>query len=133
MRKTDYAGNRIRGRKGITRNPDRKLGIVAGGGELPKRLIDWCRAHNRPYYALAIHANADERIFTKGVAHEWIRIGQAGTGFKRFKEEGVKEIVLIGTIKRPTFSELVPDLRTAAFLPNSAPRLWVMTVFSALW
>lgn len=101
--------------KDITRNPDRKLGIVAGGGELPKRLIDWCRAHNRPYYALAIHANADEKIFTKGVAHEWIRIGQAGTGFKRFKEEGVKEIVLIGTIKRPTFSELVPDLRTAAF------------------
>ena len=89
--------------------------IVAGGGELPKRLIDWCRAHNRPYYALAIHANADEKIFTKDVAHEWIRIGQAGTGFKRFKEEGVKEIVLIGTIKRPTFSELVPDLRTAAF------------------
>ena len=38
--------------KDITRNPDRKLGIVAGGGELPKRLIDWCRAHNRPYYAL---------------------------------------------------------------------------------
>lgn len=89
--------------KDITRNPDRKLGIVAGGGELPKRLIDWCRAHNRPYYALAIHANADEKIFTKDVAHEWIRIGQAGTGFKRFKEEGVKEIVLIGTIKRPTF------------------------------
>ncbi len=99
----------------VIRNPERKLGIIAGGGELPQKLLNWCIAHNRPYYALAVHGNADEKYFTPGIAHEWIRIGQAGTGFKRFKEEGVKEIVLIGTIKRPTLSELVPDLRTAAF------------------
>ncbi len=99
----------------INHNPERKLGIIAGGGELPHKVIEWCQKHSRPYYALAIEGNADEHIFTPDVAHEWIRIGQAGTGFKRFKEEGVKEIVLIGTIKRPTFAELVPDFRTAAF------------------
>ncbi len=102
---------------GISRNPERKLGIIAGGGDLPKQVIDWCQAHNRPYYALAIHANADRRYFPAEENRfcEWIRIGQAGTGFKRFKEEGVKEVVLIGTIKRPTLAELVPDFRTAAF------------------
>ena len=99
----------------VNHNPERKLGIIAGGGELPHKVIEWCQKHSRPYYALAIEGNADEHIFTPDVAHEWIRIGQAGTGFKRFKEEGVKEIVLIGTIKRPTFAELVPDFRTAAF------------------
>ncbi len=97
------------------RNPERKLGIIAGGGELPQKLLDWCIANNRAYYALAIHGNANEAYFTPNIAHEWIRIGQAGTGFKRFKEEGVKEIVLIGTIKRPSFAELVPDMRTTAF------------------
>lgn len=101
--------------KDINRNPERKLGIIAGGGELPQKIIEWCQQHNRAYYALAIKNNADEKFFTSNVNHEWIRIGQAGTGFKRFKEEGVKEIVLIGTIKRPTLSELVPDLRTTAF------------------
>lgn len=99
----------------ISRNPERKLGIVAGGGDLPERLIDWCIEHNRAYYALAIQDNADRNYFTSGIAYEWLRIGQAGTGFKRFKEEGVKEIVLIGTIKRPTMAELIPDFRTAAF------------------
>lgn len=99
----------------LTHNPERKLGIIAGGGELPQKLLRWCKDNNRAYYALAIHGNANEAYFTSDVAHEWIRIGQAGTGFKRFKEEGVKEIVLIGTIKRPTLAELVPDLRTAAF------------------
>lgn len=93
----------------------RKLGIIAGGGDLPKRIIDWCIEHNRPYYVLAIKENAEEKFFTKKVNHEWIRIGQAGTGFKRFKEEDVKDIVLIGTIKRPTLTELIPDFRTATF------------------
>ncbi|MBP5698851.1 MAG: UDP-2,3-diacylglucosamine diphosphatase LpxI [Alphaproteobacteria bacterium] len=99
----------------INYNPERKLGIVAGGGNLPKQLIDWCKEHHRPYFALAIQGNADKEYFTKEIAHEWVRIGQAGTGFKHLKEENVKEIVLIGTIKRPTLAELVPDVRTAAF------------------
>ena len=99
----------------IPETTERKLGIIAGGGDLPEQLISWCKVHKRPYYVLAIHGNADDKIFTPAVAHEWIRIGQAGTGFKRFKEEGVKDVVLIGTIKRPTVAELVPDLRTAAF------------------
>lgn len=94
---------------------ERKLGIIAGGGDLPEQLISWCKVHKRPYYALAIQGNADDKIFTSNVNHEWIRIGQAGTGFKRFKEEGVKDVVLIGTIKRPTVAELVPDFRTTAF------------------
>lgn len=98
-----------------SRNPERKLGIIAGGGELPEKLLDWCAKHNRAYYALAIEKNANEEYFTPNIPHKWIRIGQAGTGFKIFKDEGVKEIVLIGTIKRPTFAELVPDLRTTAF------------------
>lgn len=99
----------------LNKNPERKLGIIAGGGELPQKLLHWCIKNNRSYHVLAIKGNADESYFSEDIAHDWIRIGQAGTGFKRFKEEGVKEIVLIGTIKRPTLAELVPDLRTAAF------------------
>ncbi|MBR1904159.1 MAG: UDP-2,3-diacylglucosamine diphosphatase LpxI [Alphaproteobacteria bacterium] len=92
-----------------------KLGIVAGGGILPQLLIKHCIAQNRPFSVLAIENNADRAIFTPDIPHQWIRIGQAGTGFKRFAEEQVTEVVLIGTIHRPSLSDLVPDLRTAAF------------------
>ena len=92
-----------------------KLGIVAGGGILPQLLIKHCIAQNRPFFVLAIENNADRAIFTPDITHQWIRIGQAGTGFKRFAEEQVTEVVLIGTIHRPSLSDLVPDLRTAAF------------------
>ena len=38
----------------VNHNPERKLGIIAGGGELPHKVIEWCQKHSRPYYALAI-------------------------------------------------------------------------------
>ncbi len=93
----------------------RKLGIIAGGGSIPQMLINYVKKHQIPYFVLAIEGNADRAAFDEKVNHKWIRIGQAGTGFKFLKDEGVQDVVMIGTIHRPSFSELVPDLRTAAF------------------
>ena len=93
----------------------RKLGIVAGGGSIPAMLIRHCREQGRPFFVLAVEGNADKAVFTDDVPHQWIRIGQAGTGFRRFADEKVQDVVLIGTIRRPSFFDLVPDLRTAAF------------------
>lgn len=93
----------------------RKLGIIAGGGSIPRMLIENCQKSGRPYFVLAIEGNADKELISADVPHQWIRIGQAGTGFKRFAEEQVQDVVMIGTIKRPGFFDLVPDLRTTAF------------------
>ena len=93
----------------------RKLGIIAGGGSIPRILIDYAKNHEIPYFVLAIEGNADRAIFDDSINHKWIRIGQAGTGFKFLRDEGVQDVVMIGTIHRPTFSELMPDLRTTAF------------------
>lgn len=93
----------------------RKLGIIAGGGSIPRMLIDHCRQTGREYFVLAMEGNAEKSAIDDTVPHQWIRIGQAGTGFKRFAEEKVQDVVMIGTIKRPGFFDLVPDLRTTAF------------------
>ncbi|MBR3501665.1 MAG: UDP-2,3-diacylglucosamine diphosphatase LpxI [Alphaproteobacteria bacterium] len=93
----------------------KKLGIIAGGGQLPQILINHCLDTKRDFFVLAIEGNADKAIFNPQIAHKWIRIGQAGTGFKLFHEQKVEEVVMIGTIKRPTLSDLIPDLRTTAF------------------
>lgn len=93
----------------------RKLGIIAGGGSIPKMLIEHCAAQGRDFFVLAIEGNADKALFTDDIPHQRIRIGQAGTGFKRFAEEKVQDVIMIGTIKRPGFFDLVPDLRTTAF------------------
>lgn len=93
----------------------RKLGIIAGGGSIPRMLIDYCRQIGRDFFVLAIDGNADKNLVDDGIPHQWIRIGQAGTGFKKFADEKVKDVVMIGTIHRPGFFDLVPDLRTTAF------------------
>ena len=94
---------------------ERKLGIVAGGGDIPRMLIEDCQQQKRDFFVLAIEGNADKNLLDNTIPHAWIRLGQAGTGFKRFVDEKVQDVVMIGTIKRPSFKELVPDLRTTAF------------------
>ncbi len=93
----------------------RKLGIIAGGGTIPKALIDCCRQSGREFIVLAIEGNADPDVIPQDVPHQWIRLGQAGSGFKWFATEKVQDVVMIGTIRRPGFKDLVPDMRTAAF------------------
>lgn len=93
----------------------KKLGIIAGGGSIPKMLIENCLVSGRPFFVVAIEGNADPAYLTEQTPHMWLRIGQAGSGFKKLHDEKVEEIVMIGTIHRPSFKDLVPDLRTAAF------------------
>ena len=96
-------------------NQQKKLGIIAGGGTLPRRLIRFCQETNRPFFVLAIENNAEPDLVDDSIPHIWMRLGQAGTGFKRMKDEKAEEIVMIGTIRRPSFKDLIPDFRTAAF------------------
>lgn len=101
---------------------NRKLGIVAGGTAMPAKLIEKCLEQNRDFYVIAIEGNADLSLLPKDVNYKWIRLGQAGTGFKYFIDNKVEDVILIGTIKRPTFSELIPDLRTTLFFSKIAAK-----------
>lgn len=91
-----------------------KLGIVAGGGEFPGLVIAACRAQNRPFHVLALSGHADAAVIGDAPV-DWIRLGEAGTGFKLLKQAGVEEVVMIGPVRRPTLRELAPDFRTTRF------------------
>lgn len=102
--------------------PQKKLGIIAGGGNLPGRLIRRCLDTGRSFFVIAIEGNAEPDLVNETIPHLWIRIGQAGTGFKRLAAEKVEEVVMIGTIRRPSFKDLVPDMRTTAFFAKIGGR-----------
>ncbi len=97
-----------------------KLCIIAGGGSLPQQLITHCTNTGREVFVIAIEGNADKNINLNGIDHIWIKIGQAGSGFAKLKEKKINELVMIGTIKRPTIKDLVPDLKTAKFFAKIA-------------
>lgn len=87
-----------------------KLGILAGGGELPARLIATCRATGRAFFVLAFEGHTEAGAIADA-PHAWVRLGAAGKGLKLLKEAGVEELVLAGRFKRPTLSALRPDRR----------------------
>lgn len=91
-----------------------KLGIVAGGGELPARLIAACRVAGRDHFVLALEGHADPRQIGDA-PQAWIRLGAAGSGLEQLRRAGVEELVMAGPVRRPTLAELRPDWRTARF------------------
>ena len=91
-----------------------KLGIVAGGGPLPARLVAACQSQGRPLFVLALTGHADAALLD-GAPQAWIRLGEAGTGIDILHDNGVEEVVMAGPVRRPSFRDLRPDWRTARF------------------
>jgi hypothetical protein len=92
-----------------------KLGIVAGGGDLPRMLVDACRGNDRDFHVFAIEGQADAAT-VEGVPHDWFRLGAGGAALKRARALSIREIVLAGSVKRPSFASLRPDWKTLNFL-----------------
>lgn len=85
-----------------------KLGILAGGGVLPRLLIAACRQQQRPVFVLAFEGFTETET-TQNIEHAWIRLGAAGKGIRHLREAGVEELVLAGPIRRPSLAALRPD------------------------
>ena len=96
-----------------------KLGIIAGGGELPARLVEVCRANGRAVFVLALEGQT-EPATVAGADHAWVRLGQVRPGLEALRGAGVEELVLIGPVKRPSLSEIGFDLRSAKFMAKVA-------------
>jgi UDP-2,3-diacylglucosamine hydrolase len=90
------------------------IGILAGAGELPLRVIEAARALSRPVFVLAFEGMADPAIVA-GLPHAWVRLGAAGEAMRILREAGVAELVFAGAVRRPTLASLRPDWRAAKF------------------
>lgn len=98
-----------------TSNDVKPIGLLAGGGELPREIIDACTKNNQNIFVIAFDGEADE-VSINHADHIWASIGQVGKWIKKLKKEGIKEILLAGKIKRPNLSELKVDFTGARLL-----------------
>lgn len=92
-----------------------KLGIIAGGGDLPGRLLARCRADGRPAFVLALQGHMDMPL-PPDTEMATVRVGALGEAFRLLKTAGVREIVMAGKVRRPTLAEIRPDWRAAKVL-----------------
>ncbi|MCW2249168.1 DUF1009 family protein [Azospirillum fermentarium] len=98
-----------------------KLGILAGGGDLPARLAAAVRANGREVFVVAFDGHTDPASVV-GLPHLWSRFGAAGAIISRLKAEGVSELVFAGPVRRPSLGDLLPDWWTARFLARVGAR-----------
>jgi hypothetical protein len=91
-----------------------KLAIVAGGGDLPRRLLDACEQQNIEVFIVGFENQTDKDIY-HGHMHMHTRIGAAGQIIKTLQSHDISDMVIIGDMRRPTLAELKPDMRTAKF------------------
>ncbi len=87
-----------------------KLGILAGGGPLPRKLARTCLESGRDVFMIAFTGHTDMAT-PEGVPHVWVRLGAVGKAIDRLRREGVSDLCMIGPVRRPSLRELMPDAR----------------------
>lgn len=89
-----------------------KLGIIAGGGDLPGRLVAACRRDGRPFFVLALQGFAEAEVLGDAPL-EWVRLGALGDAFRILHAHKVVQVVMAGGVRRPSLVDLRPDWRAA--------------------
>lgn len=94
----------------------KKLGLIAGGGDLPASVAARCEAEGRPLYIVRLDGFADDSLLAWD--GETLGIAQIGGILKALRRENCEAICLAGYVNRPDFKALKPDLKGATLLPG---------------
>jgi len=93
------------------------LGIVAGSGSLPGKLIDAALAEDRPLFVIGIEGEADPSTLERAV-HGWVRLGAFGALVKALKDNQCQDVVFAGPVRRPSLGNLSLDWYGLKLLPK---------------
>jgi len=98
--------------------PPKKIGILAGGGELPRRITDACTRNDQAFHVVVFEGQGDPEAF-KDNSHDIIRLGAGGATIKSLRKNGCTHLVMAGAIRRPSIAELRPDWWGIKFFASS--------------
>jgi UDP-2,3-diacylglucosamine hydrolase len=88
--------------------PYRKIGIIAGRGELPRQLAQSLSQRNVAFHMLLVEDEADPADYTN-LKHDIIPITKVGRYLKALAREGCDAVTLAGPVSRPNFKKIFPD------------------------
>ena len=94
-----------------------KIIIIAGGGRLPKILINEMIKLNISIHVILISSNKFNESLPK-YPHTVITYGKVITKLLKLKEIGFSKIIFAGSLKKPSLKSLKPDLNMLKILPR---------------
>jgi len=93
-----------------------RLGLIAGGGDLPLQIARHCVETGRPLFVVRLRGFAGAPM--DAFPGETVGLGEVGRCIKVLKAAGCASVCLAGNVARPDFAALKPDLRGVAMLPR---------------
>jgi len=99
------------------------LGIVAGGGVLPRRIAETAAAAGRSVFVVAFEGHTDVAA-VEGLPHVWLKLGQTNAALRALREAGCSTVVMAGPMRRPTLSSLSLDFRSMSALAKAGSRVF---------
>jgi DUF1009 family protein len=93
------------------------LGIIAGGGDLPRAIAESATEAGRKVCIIALLGSAEDWVST--YPHEWASGGEASKIDKFLKSQGCEDVLLAGKVARPKWSDIKVDARGALRLPGT--------------
>lgn len=98
------------------------VGVIAGAGSLPFAAAASLEARGVRPVLYAIRGFCDPAPLA-AYAHHWVALGQFGRLLRLLRSENCHDVVLIGGLVRPSFSEIRLDFGTLRILPRIAAAL----------
>jgi len=96
------------------------LGIIAGGGDLPRAIAESARETGRGVFVVALEGAGD---WTNDFPHDRSSMGRVGRTLGLLGAHDCREAVFAGYVSRPNFFKLRYDLKGLSWFP---PVLWAM-------
>jgi len=87
------------------------VGVIAGGGAMPFAVAESLKARGLDPVLFGLKGVCDPAAAER-FRHHWITLGQYGRARKLFRQENCKNLVFIGTLVRPSLSEIRLDWAT---------------------
>ena len=88
----------------------KKLGLIAGQGELPLKILDKCKKDNIEVFCVLLNAFADKDKY-KDFNNINVSFGQVGKVINFFKKNNIENIVFAGGVKKPSIGLMKLDFK----------------------
>ncbi len=119
----------------VSATAPRRVGLIAGGGKFPILFSQRARSRGYELFTVAHLRESDGALADYAQAVEWVHLGQVKRILKFFKRHGVREAVMMGTIKKTRmFTDVRPDTKAITLVGAMASTHddGVLSAFAAL-
>lgn len=94
----------------------RPLGLIAGGGDLPRAVAESVREAGEGVFVVGLRGLCGE--WANQFPHDWVSLGEPGRALKALKGATADRVLLAGRVDRPKFSDLKLDAKGVMVMPK---------------